>query len=148
MQRTRPDNLHDLAIQVALIRPGPIVGKSVNPYIAARESRINLMRNTVTNTRSLHMTVVSDVARVRARRQSITSSQSALDATTAGYEVGTRNVVDVPASLCSSIVPPTLSTLVRTTSRPLLTATPAAGGSPASRTPLWFRSTKTMRSSA
>ena len=53
------------------------------------------MRNTVTNTRSLHMTVISDVARVAARKQSIISSQSALDATNAGYEVGTRNIVDV-----------------------------------------------------
>ena len=69
--------------------------RAAQDYIAARENRINLMRNTVTNTRSLHMTVMSDVSRVAARRQSITSSQSALDATTAGYEVGTRNVVDV-----------------------------------------------------
>jgi outer membrane protein len=64
-------------------------------YIAARESRINLMRTTVTEARSLHMTVLSDVARVAARKQSIKSSQSALDATEAGYEVGTRNIVDV-----------------------------------------------------
>ncbi|MCZ6829130.1 MAG: TolC family protein, partial [Gammaproteobacteria bacterium] len=69
--------------------------RAAQNYIAARENRINLMRNTVTNARSLHMTVVSDVSRVAARGQSITSSQSALDATTAGYEVGTRNVVDV-----------------------------------------------------
>ena len=41
------------------------------------------------------MTVVSDVARVKARRQAIKSSQSALDATLAGYEVGTRNIVDL-----------------------------------------------------
>ena len=41
------------------------------------------------------MTVLSDVARVAARKQSIKSSQSALDATEAGYEVGTRNIVDV-----------------------------------------------------
>ena len=31
----------------------------------------------------------------KARQQAIVSAQSALDATTAGYEVGTRNVVDV-----------------------------------------------------
>jgi outer membrane protein len=41
------------------------------------------------------MTVVSDVSRVAARKQSIVSTTSALDATQAGYEVGTRNVVDV-----------------------------------------------------
>ncbi len=69
--------------------------RAAQEYIASQESRINLMRNTVTNTRSLHMTVMSDVSRVAARKQSIVSSQSALDATTAGYEVGTRNIVDV-----------------------------------------------------
>lgn len=69
--------------------------KSAQEFNAARENRINLSRNTVTATRSLHMTVISDVSRVKARRQSIVSSTSALDATQAGYEVGTRNVVDV-----------------------------------------------------
>ncbi len=61
----------------------------------ARENHIALQRNTIMNTRSLHLTVNTDVARVAARRQGITSSQSALDATQAGYEVGTRNIVDV-----------------------------------------------------
>ncbi|MEM8560929.1 MAG: TolC family outer membrane protein [Pseudomonadota bacterium] len=69
--------------------------QSAQEYNAARENLINLTRNTVTNTRSLHMTVISDVSRVEARKKSIISSQSALDATQAGYEVGTRNVVDV-----------------------------------------------------
>ena len=69
--------------------------RAAQDFNAARESRINLGRNTVTNARSLHMTVVSDVSRVAARRLSIVSSRSALDATQAGYEVGTRNVVDV-----------------------------------------------------
>ena len=69
--------------------------RSYEQYNVVRENRINLTRNTVTTARSLHMTVMSDVARVKARRQAIKSSQSALDATVAGYEVGTRNIVDV-----------------------------------------------------
>jgi outer membrane protein len=69
--------------------------KSYEAYNFARENLLNLERNTVKNTRSLHLTVNTDVARVAARRQGITSSQSALDATQAGYEVGTRNIVDV-----------------------------------------------------
>jgi outer membrane protein len=69
--------------------------RAAEQFNVARESRINLTRNTVTQARSLHMTVVSDVSRVKARQQSIVSSQSALDATQAGYEVGTRNIVDV-----------------------------------------------------
>ena len=69
--------------------------RAAEQFNAARESRINLTRNTVTQARSLHMTVMSDVSRVEAQKQSIVSSQSALDATQAGYEVGTRNIVDV-----------------------------------------------------
>ena len=69
--------------------------RAAEEFNAARESRINLTRNTVTQARSLHMTVMSDVSRVKAQKQSIVSSQSALDATQAGYEVGTRNIVDV-----------------------------------------------------
>ena len=32
--RTRPETLEDLTIQVAIVRPGPIQGGAVNPYIA------------------------------------------------------------------------------------------------------------------
>ncbi|MHB1539296.1 MAG: DNA polymerase III subunit alpha, partial [Solirubrobacteraceae bacterium] len=35
--RTRPETLADLTIQVALVRPGPIVGGSVNPYVQRRQ---------------------------------------------------------------------------------------------------------------
>ena len=69
--------------------------RAAEQFNAARENRINLTRNTITAARSLHMTVTSDVARVNARKQAIKSTQSALDATVAGYEVGTRNIVDV-----------------------------------------------------
>ena len=69
--------------------------RAAEQFNAARENRISLTRNTVTATRALHMTVTSDVARVNARKQAIRSTQSALDATVAGYEVGTRNIVDV-----------------------------------------------------
>ncbi|MEJ7791751.1 MAG: DNA polymerase III subunit alpha [Gaiellaceae bacterium] len=35
--RTKPENLDDLTVQVALVRPGPIQGKAIHPYIDARE---------------------------------------------------------------------------------------------------------------
>jgi error-prone DNA polymerase len=35
--RTRPRNLQDLTIQVAIVRPGPIQGGAVNPYIERRQ---------------------------------------------------------------------------------------------------------------
>jgi error-prone DNA polymerase len=37
IRRTRPRNLEDLAVQVAIVRPGPIVGGAVNPYVRRRE---------------------------------------------------------------------------------------------------------------
>jgi error-prone DNA polymerase len=35
--RTKPENLDDLTVQVALVRPGPIQGKAVHPYIERRQ---------------------------------------------------------------------------------------------------------------
>jgi error-prone DNA polymerase len=37
--RTRPENLDDLTIQVALVRPGPIQGGAVHPYIERRQKK-------------------------------------------------------------------------------------------------------------
>ncbi len=39
LPRVRPRSLDDLTVQVAIIRPGPIVGGSVNPYINRRMKR-------------------------------------------------------------------------------------------------------------
>src|SRR4051794_1591537 len=36
LRRTRPETLEDLTIQVAIVRPGPILGGAVNPYIERR----------------------------------------------------------------------------------------------------------------
>ncbi|HZQ89679.1 MAG TPA: error-prone DNA polymerase [Gaiellaceae bacterium] len=35
--RTKPENLDDITVQVALVRPGPIQGKAVHPYIDRRQ---------------------------------------------------------------------------------------------------------------
>ena len=37
LRRTRPETLDDLTIQVAIVRPGPILGGAVNPYIERRQ---------------------------------------------------------------------------------------------------------------
>src|ERR1700753_3745359 len=34
---TRPETLQDITIQVAIVRPGPIQGGAVNPYIERRQ---------------------------------------------------------------------------------------------------------------
>jgi error-prone DNA polymerase len=37
LKRTKPENLDDLTVQVALVRPGPIQGGAVHPYIERRK---------------------------------------------------------------------------------------------------------------
>jgi error-prone DNA polymerase len=37
--RTRPETLEDLTVQVALVRPGPIQGKNVHPYVERRQRK-------------------------------------------------------------------------------------------------------------
>jgi len=36
LPRMKPDHFYDLVVEVAIIRPGPIVGKMVHPYLARR----------------------------------------------------------------------------------------------------------------
>ncbi len=39
LPRMRPDRFYDIVVQVAIIRPGPIVGKMVHPYLNRRQGR-------------------------------------------------------------------------------------------------------------
>ncbi|WP_226668097.1 TolC family outer membrane protein [Microbulbifer aggregans] len=66
-----------------------------NLAFQAEDVRNLTERNTIQNTRTLHRAVTTDSSRVEARQQAVVSAKSALDATQAGYEVGTRNIVDV-----------------------------------------------------
>ncbi len=61
----------------------------------AQELLLNQQRTVTRDTRNLYQAVVTDVVRVKARLKAIRSAQSALEATQTGYEVGTRNIVDV-----------------------------------------------------
>lgn len=40
LPRTRPQSIEDLTVQVAIIRPGPIVGGAVNPYVKHRQAQL------------------------------------------------------------------------------------------------------------
>lgn len=89
---------YGLSLNVPIFSGGSVSAsrrQAAQEYIQARENQIATQRNTIQNTRSLHLSVVTDVGKVNARKQSITSAESALEATQAGYEVGTRNIVDV-----------------------------------------------------
>jgi outer membrane protein len=64
-------------------------------HIAARERLERTARETERETRDAYLGVNSEVARVQSLRQAVESAQTALQATEAGYEVGTRTSVDV-----------------------------------------------------
>ena len=62
---------------------------------AARERLERTARATERQTRDSYLGVLSEISRVRALKQAVASSDTALKATEAGYEVGTRTTVDV-----------------------------------------------------
>jgi outer membrane protein len=92
------EGVFGLSLNMPLYSGGRISSERRQAYEqfnASRETEIDTRRTVVQATRSLHITVMTDVQRVKARQQAIVSTKSALEATQAGYEVGTRNIVDV-----------------------------------------------------
>lgn len=61
----------------------------------AEQSLKTVRRDVRVSTRSLFLTVNNNIETASALEQTIVSRRSALDATRAGYEVGTRNIVEV-----------------------------------------------------
>jgi len=53
------------------------------------------MRSTIRTTRSAYLGVNASISGIKALQQSVISQESALEATQAGFEVGTRTIVDV-----------------------------------------------------
>ena len=64
-------------------------------YDQSKEQSIYQERMIIRDIRSNHFGVQTQVANVTARKQVLTSAKSALEATEVGYEVGTRNTVDL-----------------------------------------------------
>jgi outer membrane protein len=66
---------------------------------AARENEEAVRRQVVQQARNAYQNVIADISRVKALQQALVSSQAAYEATVAGFEVGTRNSVEVLVSL-------------------------------------------------
>jgi outer membrane protein len=71
------------------------VRQRVYLHRAARERLERASRETERATRDAYLGVLSEISRVQALKQALASSQTALQATEAGFEVGTRTTVDV-----------------------------------------------------
>ncbi|WP_246841117.1 TolC family outer membrane protein [Hahella sp. CCB-MM4] len=61
----------------------------------AQETLNTTQRNIRLQLRSLYRTLQTNIEAIQARKQEIVSNESALQATRAGYDVGTRNIVEV-----------------------------------------------------
>jgi outer membrane protein len=72
-----------------------VVRQRVYLHRAARERSERTARETERAARDAYLGVLSEMSRVQALRQAVQSSQTALQATEAGFEVGTRTTVDV-----------------------------------------------------
>ncbi|KGJ89306.1 outer membrane channel protein TolC [Thalassotalea sp. ND16A] len=64
-------------------------------YVAASQDMQITYRGVVRESRNSYNTVVATISGVKAFEQSVISAESALKATEAGFEVGTRTIVDV-----------------------------------------------------
>ncbi|UXD89065.1 TolC family outer membrane protein [Thalassolituus hydrocarboniclasticus] len=85
-------------ISMPLLAGGSLYGQSKQSalnYAAADYQLEKQRRDVKQNIRSLFRQVQTDTLNIKARKQAITSAQSALEATQTGYKVGTRNIVEV-----------------------------------------------------
>ncbi len=71
------------------------VRQAQSNYVAASQDLAQTHRNVVRNARNSYNTVIAAVSGIKALQQSVISAESALKATEAGFEVGTRTIVDV-----------------------------------------------------
>lgn len=71
------------------------VREAVYLHRASREQLQRVARETERQTRDAYLGVLSEISRVNALKQAVSSSRTALEATQAGFDVGTRTIVDV-----------------------------------------------------
>jgi outer membrane protein len=71
------------------------VKQAQSNYVAASQDLAQTHRNVVRNARNAYNTVIAAVSGIKALEQAVISAESALKATEAGFEVGTRTIVDV-----------------------------------------------------
>ena len=71
------------------------VRKAQQRYVLANQDMMQSHRDIVRTTRNAYNTVVAAISSIKAYEQSVLSAEKALEATEAGFEVGTRTIVDV-----------------------------------------------------
>jgi len=102
-RNTNPDSINGnnqigLSFNLPLYSGGAVssqVKQAQYQYVAASEQLESAHRSTVQTVRSSFNNVNASVSSINAYKQAVVSAQSSLDAMEAGYQVGTRTIVDV-----------------------------------------------------
>jgi outer membrane protein len=76
-------------------RTSSLVQEAVYLHRASMERLQLVARETERATRDAYLGVLAEISRVKALEQAVASSRTALEATQAGFDVGTRTIVDV-----------------------------------------------------
>ncbi|MEM6513110.1 MAG: TolC family outer membrane protein [Pseudomonadota bacterium] len=98
---TEGDNDSDsisLQLNVPLFAGGATssrVKQAIYEHRAERERLQRVTRETERQARDAYLGVLAEISRVKALEQAVASSRTALEATEAGFDVGTRTIVDV-----------------------------------------------------
>lgn len=91
-------NVIGLQLNVPIFAGGAISAstrEATHLYTQAQEALEQIRRATVRQTRDAYLGVTAGTSTVLARRQALSSAQTALEATQAGFDVGTRTAVEV-----------------------------------------------------
>lgn len=85
-------------LTIPLFNSGKIVAQTNQArfqYDTTRQKEIEAERSVVSNVRQAYRGILTQISQVTALQQSVISNKSALDATQAAFDVGTRTIVDV-----------------------------------------------------
>lgn len=91
-------NTIGVTLNLTLFNSGKVVAQTrqaANEYDTAKQKEIQAERTTVSNVRQAYHGILTQISQVKALQQSVISNKSALDATSAAFQVGTRTIVDV-----------------------------------------------------
>jgi len=101
-QITVPDqtqrDTYSLQLSMPIFQGGAVISRTKQAYAEANkasEEALFAERKAIQDVRSQYSDVITLVANLRAQKQAVVSASSALEATRVGYEVGTRNIVDL-----------------------------------------------------
>ena len=89
---------YSLQLSMPIFQGGAVISRTKQAYAESNKSSEDALfieRGVIQDVRSQYSNVVTLVANLRAQKQAVVSASSALEATKVGYEVGTRNIVDL-----------------------------------------------------